>query len=133
MGFFRFVALVLLLGLLAWGGVSIYNAGVTAGIAADVGSAIASGAPIPVGYYPGPYIGQPWGHGFGFGSLLLGIFVVFLFFGLLRAAFGGSRWDGHHAERGGWTSHHDRRRDFLDAWHRERHAEGPEAPAADKA
>jgi len=42
-GFFRFVALLLLVGLLAAVGVNIYNAGVSAGIASEVGQAIAPG------------------------------------------------------------------------------------------
>jgi hypothetical protein len=84
---FRFIAFLLLVGLLAVVGVSIYNAGVSAGIGSDIGHAIASGAPIPAGYY-GPYVGHPWGGGFGFGGFLIGIFFLFLFFGLIRAIFG---------------------------------------------
>jgi hypothetical protein len=134
-GIFRFIAFLLLVGLLAVVGVNIYNAGVSAGIASDIGKAIASGAPIPVGYYSGAYVGQPWGSGFGFGGFLIGIFFLFLFFGLVRAAFGFGRWGGH---RGGcgyskWGGHHDGPRDYLDAWHRERHGETPENPAPDKA
>ena len=130
-GFLRFVAFLLLLGLVAAVGINIYNAGVSAGIAADIGKAIASGAPIPVGYYPGPYVGQPWGSGFGFGGFLVGIFFLFLFFGLLRAAFGFGRWGGHHG--GGyskWGGHRGGPREYLDEWHRERHGEAPEAPSA---
>jgi hypothetical protein len=132
-GFFRFIAALLLVGLLAVVGVSIYNAGVSAGIATDVGNAIASGAPVPAGYYYGPYVGQPWGHGFGFGGFLIGILFLFIFFGLIRAAFGWGRWGGY---RGGgysrWGGHHDGPRDYLDQWHRERHGESPETPAPDK-
>jgi len=69
MVFFRFVAAVILVGLLAVVGVNIYNAGVDAGIASDVGNAIASGAPVPAGYYYGPYVGHGWGHGFGVGGV----------------------------------------------------------------
>jgi len=127
---FRFVAALILVGLLAVVGVNIYNAGVSAGIASDVGNAIASGAPIPAGYYYGPYVGQPWGHGFGFGGFLLGLLFLFLFFGLLRAIFGFGRWGGHHG--GGGYSKWGGRRDYLDEWHRERHGEAPDAPAADK-
>ena len=135
---FRFIAFLLLVGLLAVVGVSIYNAGVSAGIGSDIGHAIASGAPIPAGYYTGPYVGHPWGFGFGFGGFLIGIFFLFLFFGLIRAAFGFGRWGGHHG-RGygggykGWGDRHDGPRDYLDAWHKERHGETPEAPAPDKA
>jgi hypothetical protein len=129
MGFFRFFAFLLLVGLLAVVGVNIYNAGVTAGIASDVGRAIASGAPIPAGYLSGAYLGQPWGGGFGFGGFLIGLFFLFLFFGLVRAAFGMGRMGGHHGGYGKWGGRHE----YLDSWHRERHGESPESPAADKA
>ena len=117
-GFFRFVAFLLLVGLLAVVGVNIYNAGVSAGIASDVGHAIASGAPIPAGYYSGAYVGQPGG--FGFGGFFIGIFLLFIFFGLMRAAFGFGRMGGHHGPGGysRWGGHHDRPRDYLDAWHK---------------
>ncbi|MDP9468137.1 MAG: hypothetical protein M3P32_05275 [Chloroflexota bacterium] len=134
MVFFRFVAFVLLVGLLAVVGINVYNAGVSAGIASDVGTAIASGAPVPAGYYYGPYVGQPWGHGFGFGGFLLGLLFLFFFFGLLRAIFGWGRWGGHHGE-GGHSSGHSRwssRNDYLDSWHRERHGETQPAPAPEK-
>ena len=128
-GFFRFVALLVLLGLIAVVGINVYNAGVSAGIASDVGKAIASGAPVPVGYYPGPYIAHPWGNGFGFGEFLFGIFILFLFFGLVRAAFGFGRWGGH---RGGgygkWGGRHGGWHDYMDEWHRERHGEATPAP-----
>ena len=139
-GVFQFIALLLLIGLIAAVGIGIYNAGVSAGIAADIGSAIASGEPVPIGVYPGPYVGQPWGYGFGFSGILFGIFLLFLFFGLLRAAFGWGRWGRHY--RGGyggwgahkrWGEHHGGPEDYLDAWHRERHAEPPEAPKPDTA
>src|SRR5580765_2068931 len=99
--FFRFIAFLLLVGLLAVVGVNIYNAGVSAGISTDIGNAIASGAPIPAGYYYGPYVGHPWGGGFGFGGFLIGIFFLFLFFGLIRAIFGFGRW-GHHGRGYGY-------------------------------
>jgi hypothetical protein len=131
-GFGRFIAFVLLLGLLAVVGVTVYNAGVTAGINSDIGQAIASGAPIPAGYYSGAY----WGHpgGFGFGGFLIGIFFLFLFFGLLRAIFGYGRWGGHHGGgygkgRGGYGGWQDR----MGAWHEEQHGKAPESPAPDKA
>ena len=127
---FRFIAALLLVGLVAIVGIGVYNAGVSAGIAADVGNAIASGAPIPAGYYYGPYVGQPWGHGFGFGGFLLGLLFLFLFFGLLRAVVGRG-WNGHHGEGGPsrWRS----RRDYFEDWHQELHGEKPDAAPADKA
>ena len=123
-GVFRLVAFLLLVGLLAVVGVNIYNAGVSAGIDSNIGHAIASGAPIPAGYYPGPYIGHPWGYGFGFGGFLVGIFFLFLFFGLVRAAFGFGRFS-HRGEGykswGGPGGH-------LDEWHRARHADTSDTP-----
>ena len=126
---FRLFAVLLLAGLVAVVGINIYNAGVTAGIAADVGNAIASGAPVPIGVYPSPYVGQPWGWGWGGGffGILFGIFFLFLIFGLLRAAFGWGHWGGHRGwgRHGGWGGskgyggdHHRGPRDYLDEWHR---------------
>ena len=127
-GFGRFIAFLVLLGLVAVAGVAVYNAGVTAGINSDIGQEIASGAPIPAGYYSGAY----WGHpgGFGFGGFLIGIFFLFLFFGLLRAIFGMGRW-GHHGgdygkgRYGGWG-------DRMGSWHEEQHSKGSSSPAPDK-
>ena len=129
-GFGRFIAFLVLLGLVAVAGVAVYNAGVTAGINSDIGQAIASGAPIPAGYYSGAY----WGHpgGFGFGGFLIGIFFLFLFFGLLRAIFGMGRW-GHHGgggyskfgRHGGWN-------EYMGSWHEEQHGKAASAPAPDK-
>jgi hypothetical protein len=145
--FGRIIAFLLLVGLIAVVGTTIYNAGVTAGIAADVGSALASGDPVPIGVYPGPYVGHPggWGWGGGFLGILFGIFFLFLIFGLLRAAFGWGRWGGHREWGGhrGWGSGHYGYRDehprgpreYFDEWHREQHGEAPETPekpAADK-
>lgn len=129
-GFFRFVALLVLVGLLAAVGVNIYNAGVSAGIASEVGQAIASGAPIPAGYYSDAYLGHRGG--FGFGGFLIGLLFLFLFFGLVRAAFGWGRWGGHGGY-GKWGGHHGGPREYLDEWHRERHHEREEAGGPEKA
>ena len=134
-GFFGFIAFLLLIGLVAAVGVGIYNAGVSAGIASDIGSQISSGAQVPI-VYAGPYVGQPWGGGVGFFGILFGIFFLFLIFGLLRAAFGWGRWGGHHGHGYGygpssksWAVRHGGPDDYLDAWHRERHGEGTEGTA----
>ena len=129
-GFGRFIAFLVLLGLVAVAGVAVYNAGVTAGINSDIGQAIASGAPIPAGYYSGAY----WGHpgGFGFGGFLIGLLFLFLFFGLVRAIFGFGRW-GHHGgagyskfgRHGGWN-------EYMGSWHEEQHGKAPNTPAPDK-
>ena len=133
--FGRIIAFLLLVGLVAVVGTTIYNAGVTAGIAADVGDAIASGAPVPIGVYPGPYVGHPWGWGWGGGffGILFGIFFLFLIFGLLRAAFGWGRWGGHRGwggYKGYGGDHHRGPRESFEEWHREQHGEEPAAPEA---
>jgi hypothetical protein len=119
---FRLIAGLLLITLLVFVGVGVYNAGVTAGLA-ETGSAVASGAPVV--YYPGPYVGHPWGWGGGFG--IFGIFFwilgIFLIFGLIRAAFGFGRWGhggrdwGKHRGPGGYGGP----REYLDDWHRQAH------------
>jgi hypothetical protein len=126
-GFGRFIAFLVLLGLLAVAGVAVYNAGVSAGINSDIGQAIASGAPIPAGYYSGAY----WGHpGFGFGGFFIGLLFLFLFFGLVRAAFGFGRW-GHHD---GYSKfgRHGRWNEYMGEWHDEQHGKASGAPAPDK-
>jgi hypothetical protein len=128
--FGRIIAFLLLVGLVVLAGTAVYNAGVSAGIATDIGTVIASGEPVPVGVY-GPYVGHPWGWGGwgwggGFFGLLFFLLFLFLIFGLLRAAFGWGRWGDHKGS--GWDHHRSRRREQFDEWHREQHGEAPEAP-----
>lgn len=120
------LALVLIGGAIGIG-VTSYNAGVTAGlvqsghavVVAD-GYQVAPGGPY-VGYGPG------WGgHGFGFFSFLGGLLFLFLFFGLVRAAFGGHRGWGPGGPRGGWgpggsggPGGHDGPRDWGSDWKRD--------------
>jgi hypothetical protein len=125
-----FVSLVLglvFLAVLGGIGVSIYNAGVSAGLA-QAGT-VAAGAAAPYAYWGGGW-GFP-GFGFGFLGLLFPIFFLFLIFGLIRAAvFGGRRgWGpgyghGWHGGTGpdGWRSDRER---YLADMHRKMHeAEG---------
>lgn len=128
---FRVVAVLLIVGLLAAIGVSVYDAGVSHGIAQNV--ATASGAPAVVYGYPG-YYGH-WGFGFGIFGIFFWILGIFLIFALLRAAFGWGRWGRGHwggYGRGGYGGygpgghgqHDDPRRAMLDEWHREAHGSG---------
>ncbi|HEY7737464.1 MAG TPA: hypothetical protein VIC63_00315 [Candidatus Limnocylindria bacterium] len=133
--FLRFLAFLLLVGLLIGGGVAIYNAGVSAGIASDIGTAVASGDPGPVTVVTSPYV-QPWGWGWGGGffGFLFAIFLLFLFFGLLRAVFGWGRW-GHHRDwgdpgsGGGYPGRYSGYRSHMEEWHREQHAEPKDEPS----
>jgi hypothetical protein len=123
-GFGRLIAVIALVGVLALIGISVYNAGVSAGLA-ETGTAVASGAPV---VYYGPYVGHPWGWGgFGFFGIFFWILGIFLIFGLIRAVFGFGRWGG----RRDWYGHHGPGgygppKDHLDDWHRRAHQPGDE-------
>jgi hypothetical protein len=132
---FRVLAVLLVVGVLAGIGVAVYNAGVSQGVAQQLVTATASGAPTVV--YPGypGYYGH-WGFGgFGFFGIFFWILGIFLIFALIRAAFGWGRWGGRGGP-GGWRGgygygHHgpgDPRREMLDEWHREAHGDKPSEP-----
>jgi hypothetical protein len=114
------LALVIIAGV-AFLGVGAYNAGVSQGLA-QAGQVVAAPGSYPVGPYVGGW-GYGLGHGLGFGffGFLGTLFFIFLFIGLLRAAFGHGRgWGG----RGGWGGPGDpRARDRWEARVREVHDE----------
>jgi hypothetical protein len=120
--FFRVIAALALVGLIAAVGIGIYDAGVGAGLMQAGREAVASGAPAPVVYYPGPYYGHGWGGGFGFFGIFFWILGIFLIFGLVRAAFGRGRWGGP----GGW-SRHEGGKGHLEEWHRQAHDQPKDA------
>jgi len=136
---FRVLAVLLVVGLLAGIGISVYNAGVDQGLAQNV-TATASGAPAVAYGYPG-YYGH-WGFGFGFFGIFFWILGIFLIFALLRAAFGWGRWGrgrwggygpggyGGHGPGGFKSGHHDDpRRAMLDEWHRDAHGPSGSGPS----
>lgn len=125
--FFRVVATIVLVALVAVIGVNVYNAGVSEGLAEAARAAAASGeepaviVPPYLGGYGG--YGHGWGYGggggFGIFGLLFFILGIFLIFGLVRAAFGWGRWGGPRGPGGsGWQ---DERRRRLEEFHRELH------------
>lgn len=113
----RVVAVIALVALVGVIGTSVYNAGVSQGLAEAAIAAAASGEEVPVVY---PYLGERYGWGYGGGPGFFGIFFAilgfFLIFGLLRAAFGWGRWGGGGPGRGGWQ-----RDDRVAEMHRELH------------
>ena len=122
------LAVIALVGLVAVIGTSVYNAGVSQGIAEAANAAAASGDPVVV--YP-PYVGGHYGYGnggwgFGFFGIFFWILGFFLIFGLLRAAFGWGRWGGGGPGRGGWESRQER----ISELHRELHRREDQAPPA---
>ena len=121
------LAVIALVGLVAVIGTSVYNAGISQGIAEAANAAAASGDPVVV--YPPNAGGYGYGHGgwgFGFFGIFFWILGFFLIFGLLRAAFGWGRWGGGGPGRGGWESRQDR----ISELHRELHRREDQAPPA---
>ncbi len=125
--FARILLAIVLIGGAIGIGVSSYNAGVSAGLVQSGQVVVRSdGVPIaPVG----PYVGYGWGwgigHGFGFFGFLGGLLVLFLIFGLIRAAVGGPRhgWGGpgHWGGPGGPGGSGDWRRDAWEQRVKEAH------------
>jgi hypothetical protein len=123
---FRAVAVVLLLVILAGVGVSLYNAGVSAGLNQQLQQVVQGGQTVTVAPYPyGPYFNGGWGFGLGVFGILLWIIGIFLIIGLIRAAFGWSRggrrghagWSKVYGYGGGGWGGADR----VEEWHRELH------------
>jgi hypothetical protein len=102
----RLVGFLILIGLLAAGGVLIYQAGQAQGylLGQAVGAA-AEGSPSPAplvpGYYPPAYFYPPRYGFFPFGGFLGLIFGVFLFFLALRLIFRPHYW----GYPGRWHAH----------------------------
>lgn len=92
-GFFGFLATLIIVGLLVSLGAGIYQAGVAQGVI-DAGR-FPAGATVPVN-------GYGW-RGPDFFGILIGLFFLFILFGIVRAAFFGGRggW-GHHGDRHGY-------------------------------
>jgi uncharacterized membrane protein len=125
--FLRVVAALALVAVLAGIGISVYNAGVNEGLTQAAIAAQAAGedpAVVVPPYAGGPYgYGYGWGHGwggpgFGFFGFLFGILILFLIFGLVRAAFGWGRWGGGGRGPGGWRADREER---IAELHRELH------------
>ena len=115
---FRVLAVVALVALVAVIGTSVYQAGVSEGVAEAARVATASGDPAPV-VYPYGHYGYGWGHGgwgFGFFGIFFWILGFFLIFALLRAAFGWGRWGGGGPSGRGWD-----RGERIAEMHRELH------------
>jgi hypothetical protein len=113
------VLVLVLVGVGAGIGISAYNAGVAQGMV-ESGKVAAPAQ----GFVPYPYYGGPFFHPFGFGlfGLLIPLFFLFVFFGVLRAIFWRGRWGGHGM--------HDRWANgappMFEEWHRRMHEQHEE-------
>ncbi len=146
------IVFLIVAGLLVGGSV-VANVAYQAGLQTAVTTVAASApegtvvTPVAPGYGYGHGYGPGWGwHGGGFSifGFLFALFILFLLFGLARAAFGHGRgWGGPGGGwggRGGWGNHdHDgerpwerQARDIHDAWHRENPGEPGSTPPTDR-
>ncbi|HSL76819.1 MAG TPA: hypothetical protein VK867_07735 [Candidatus Limnocylindrales bacterium] len=130
-----FIGLLILAAVVVGGGFiaqTAYQAGLSTAITTAAANAPDGSVVTPVapGAYPYGYgYGPGWGHGFSIFGFLGTLLVIFLIFGLLRAAFWrGGGW-GRHGYWGGpgqgtWE-HHPRNRfhQTFEDWHREAHGE----------
>jgi hypothetical protein len=135
----RIVPAFVLIAVLAIGGGLLVNAAYDAGVHTAVTTAVGDGAQVapvvvpPYGYGYG-YGWHPFGWGFSIFGLLIGLFFLFVIFGLIRAVF----WGGHRGwGRGDWGGPGDRghrhdarywRNPWIDRfgpsfeeWHRQAH------------
>ena len=137
---FRALAFVLLLVVVGGFGVAAYNAGIATGVNQVVIQTAQDGGQVVVAP---PIYGPYWhGGGFGFFGIFFWIIGIFLFFGLLRAVFGGRRghrgWGGYgRGPDGGYPGKwgYGGRDDAIADWHRELHRrdESTQAdPSADR-
>jgi hypothetical protein len=114
---FAFIAILVIGGLIA---VGAYDAGLN--------QAVVQTAPA-TGTAPAVYYGHPYGYGWGFGffpfGFLFPLLGLFLFFGLLRAIFGGWGGRGYYYGHRGWYGdgqQHDVPSRF-DEWHKRAHGD----------
>jgi hypothetical protein len=135
-----FIGLLVLAAVVVGGGFiaqTAYQAGLSTAITTAAANApdgavvtpVAPGA-YPYGYGYGYGFGPGWGHGFSIFGFLGTLLVIFLIFGLLRAAFwrgrGGGGWGRHGYWGGSGKWEHDPRNRFhqtFEDWHREAHGE----------
>ena len=130
---FRVILTLVLVAVVAGIGVFAYNAGMAQGLAQKLPAAAIT-APATgtfVYQYPGmmPF-GGPFGmHAFGFLGCLVPFFLLFLFFGVMRALIwhGPHRWRGHHG-MGRWGE--DGILPHLEELHQRMHDKQAEKPDA---
>ncbi|MBI5031969.1 MAG: hypothetical protein HZB51_15670 [Chloroflexi bacterium] len=115
----RIVLVVFLTVVIVAGAIGIgmyaYNAGIAQGMATSgqVDAPPNNAAPFP--YYR-PYYFHPFGYGFGFLSCLIPLFIIFVFFGVMRMVFWRARWGGmHHRHWEGGVP------PMAEEWHRKLH------------
>lgn len=138
----RIIPAIALIVLVAIGGGLIANAAYNAGLNSAVTTAVSNGQAVvpvvapPYGYGYG-YGWHPFGWGFSIFGLLFGLFILFVIFGLIRAAFRGGRrgwgqggWGPGHHDRG-WDARYerdpwiDRFGPSFEEWHRQAHGSTP--------
>ena len=135
---FRLIGVVLLLGLIAAGGIMVFKAGEARGIvqapavATAISKAAESGQVAPV---PPMMYGQPYGYGYGFGyrhhfnpfgAICGSIIFLFFFFGFLKMIFFSRMRHGGHHMHGPWGKGWEGGApSMFNEWHKKAHGEKP--------
>jgi hypothetical protein len=129
---FRLILTLVLLVVVAGLGIFAYNAGVAQGLAQNIQAAGAAGAksaqPLPYPYYGMPFA-HPYGFpGFGFLGCLIPLFLLFIFFGLMRAIIWRGPHEWRHHRMHGWHGGDGEEGlpPMFAEWHRRAHGEKPE-------
>ncbi len=119
--FLRSVFVVVVAALIIGTGIAIFNAGMAQ--SAAMSGQLSDGAPAPAAPYYAPHYG-PWGFWFFPGFLCLGLFGLFLLFGLGRLAFG----PRHGWHRGPWGYNGEQIPPRIDELHRRMHEKMNQPP-----
>ena len=116
-GLWRVLAALVLAGLVLWIGASVYNAGVSAGLAEAARQEVESSDAVvtPTYGWGAPYANGPFVAAWGPLALVFWTFLgIFLLIGLVRVIVG-APWRGPGPR--GWGD----RRERVEEWHRELH------------
>ncbi len=116
------LALVIVAGAVGIG-VYAYNMGVAQGMSTTGKLDVPPSNVAPVPYY-GPFFYRPFGFGWGLLSCLFPLFILFIFFSVMRMVFWRARWGGMHRRWDGGVP------PMAEEWHRKMHEQ--QSPPAQK-
>ncbi len=120
--FLRILFIVVVAAVIIGTGIALFNAGMAQGAA--MSGQLSDGAPTPAAPYYAPDY-RPLGFWFFPGFLCVGLFGLFLLFGLGRLAFG----PRHGWHRGPWGYNGDQIPPRIDELHRKMHEKMNQPPA----
>jgi hypothetical protein len=124
----RFVAALVLIGVIAAIGYFAFQAGVAQGSPITIEAPSGETAPVPYPYHWGwgmPFH-RPFGFGFGFFGFLFLLFLFFIALRALRFLFWGPRWGWGHHQHGPWGRWENGVPPMFDEWHKRAHGQPEE-------